>query len=224
MRYLTIPALIGLFLLLGPIGAGAVPTSGEIDRINAANQVFNQVLTGIPASVLDNAKGIAIIPGEIKAGFIFGGEAGQGVVLSRAAKGSWSPPAFITVAGGSFGLQIGGEARDIVLVFNTPGSIDRIENGRLDLGGDVSVAAGPIGGGVDVSTNTPEIYSYIRSFGAFAGATVQGSVLAFDYDANRDFYGVSDPLRLQARAVPEPARRLTCDLSRATGASTRVCS
>lgn len=95
----------------------------------------------IPASVLDNAKGIAVIPGELKGGFIFGGELGGGVLVSRLPDGSWSPPAFISVAGGSFGLQIGGETRDIVLVFNTARSMDFIENGKVNLGGDASVAA-----------------------------------------------------------------------------------
>jgi lipid-binding SYLF domain-containing protein len=99
----------------------------------------------IPAYVLDNAKGIAVIPGELKAGFIFGGEAGGGVLVSRLPNGTWSPPAFISIAGASFGLQIGGEARDIVLVFNTPRSMDFIENGRIKLGADASVAAGPVG-------------------------------------------------------------------------------
>jgi lipid-binding SYLF domain-containing protein len=201
----------------------AEPSPGEIDRVEAATRVFEGVVGGIPAPVLANAKGIAIIPSELKAGFIFGGELGRGVLVTRDPKGSWSPPAFIPVAGGSFGLQIGGEARDIVLVFNTARSVDLIENWRLKLGGDASVTAGPVGGDFAVTSDIPEVYSYVRSFGAFIGATVEGSVLSFDLDANRDFYGVSDPLKARAAAIPEPARRLGCSVARATGAPSEVC-
>jgi lipid-binding SYLF domain-containing protein len=223
MKYIPVAVLSGLLFLLGPVAAMAVPSTGEIDRLQASTQVFNEALAGIPAPVLANAQGIAIIPGEVKAGFIFGGELGQGVVVARAPNGSWSPPAFIAVAGGSFGLQIGAEARDVVLVFNSPRSVQLIENGRLDLGGDVSVAAGPIGAGFAVTTETPEVYAYVNSAGAFIGATVQGSVLSFNYGANQDFYGVSDPLSMRAAVIPDPARRFDCMLSSATGAPSKGC-
>ncbi len=201
----------------------AAPTAGEVDRLQAATQVFNEALARIPGPVLANAQGIAIIPGEVKAGFIFGGEVGQGVLVARTPNGSWSPPAFITIAGGSFGFQIGGEARDIVLILNSPRSVQLVENGRLDLGGDVSVAAGPIGGGVGITSETPEAYAYVNSFGAFIGATVQGSVLSPDFNANQNLYGVSDPLTMEARVVPEPARKFDCMLSSATGVPAETC-
>jgi lipid-binding SYLF domain-containing protein len=223
MKYFLLRVLIGLFVIVGPVVAKAAPSPGEIDRVEAATRVFNGVMGQIPAPVLANARGIAIIPGELKAGFIFGGELGQGVLMTRSPKGSWSPPAFISVAGGSFGLQIGGEARDIVLIFNTARSVDLVENGRLKLGGDASVTAGPVGGDFAVTTDIPEVYSYVRSFGAFIGATVEGSVLSFDFNANSDFYGVSDPLRAQARVIPEPAGRLGCSVASATGAPSKVC-
>jgi len=224
MKNFVVAVLIGLFLLSGVFAVKAVPALGQIDRMEAATRVFNDALGGIPAPVLKGAQGIAIIPGEVKAGFIFGGELGQGVLVARNAKGAWSPPAFISVAGVSFGLQIGGEARDIVLIFNTPMSVAAIENGTLSLGGDVSVVAGPAGGEVAVATSVPAVYSYVRSYGAFVGATVQGAALSLDVGANRNFYGVSDPLRVAARAVPGPARRFTCMLSRATGSRSRFCS
>jgi lipid-binding SYLF domain-containing protein len=224
MKNFAVPVLIGLFLLSGVLAIQAVPALGQTDRMEAATRVFNAALGGIPAPVLKGAQGIAIIPGEVKAGFIFGGELGQGVLVARDSKRSWSPPAFISVAGASFGLQIGGEARDIVLVFNTPMSVAAIENGTLNLGGDVSVVAGPAGGDVAVGTPIPAVYSYVRSSGAFIGATVQGTALSLDVGANRDFYGVSDPLRMAARAIPEPARRFTCSLSRATGSRSKFCS
>ena len=224
MKNFMVPVLIGLFLLSGAVAVQAAPAPGEIDRMDAATRVFNDALYMIPAPVLKGAQGIVIIPGEVKAGFIFGGEVGQGVLVTRNAKGIWSPPAFISVAGVSFGLQIGGEARDIVLVLNTPMSVAAIENGTLNLGGDVSVVAGPAGGGVAAAAPVPAVYSYIRSSGAFIGATVQGAALSLDTGANRDFYGVPDPLRMAAGAIPQPAKRLTCSLSRATGSRSRSCS
>jgi len=224
MKNVVVAVLISLFLLSGVVSVQAQPAPGEIDRMDAATRVFNNALGMIPAPVLNGAQGVVIIPGEVKAGFIFGGELGQGVLVTRGQKGIWSPPAFISVAGVSFGLQIGGEARDIVLVLNTPMSVAAIENGTLNLGGDVSVVAGPAGGEVAVATPVPAVYSYVRSSGAFIGATVQGAALSLDVGANRDFYGVPDPLRVAARGIPEPARRLTCSLSRATGSRSKSCS
>jgi lipid-binding SYLF domain-containing protein len=223
MKYLVTPVLVSFFLLFGSAVAKAEPTPGEIARIEAANRVFEEMPARVPAYVLKTAKGIAVIPGELKAGFVFGGEAGGGVVVSRLPNGSWSPPAFISIAGASFGLQIGGEARDIVLIFNTARSMDFIENGRIKLGGDASVTAGPVGAGAGVTTDVPEIYSYVRSFGAFIGATVEGSVLSFDFNANRDLYGIVDPLKMKVRAIPQPARRFSCAVARATGAPAKHC-
>jgi len=226
MRYFVTPVLVSFFLLFGSAVAKAEPTPGEIGRIEAATRVFEEMPAKIPAYVLDHAKGIAVIPGELKAGFVFGGEAGGGVIVSRLPNGSWSPPAFFSLAGASFGFQIGGEVRDIVLIFNTARSMDFIENGRIQLGGDASVTAGPVGADAGVTTDLPEIYSYVRSAGAFIGATVQGSVLSFDFNANRDLYGIDDPLRMKvkARAIPQPAHRFTCAIARATGAPAKNCS
>ncbi len=225
MKYFVTPVLVSFFLLFGSSVAQADPTPGEIDRIDAAIRVFEEMPAGIPAYVLDHAKGIAVIPGELKAGFIFGGEVGGGVIVSRLPNGSWSPPAFISVAGASFGLQIGGEARDIVLIFNTARSIDFIENGRINLGGDASVTAGPVGADAGVTTDIPEVYSYVRSFGAFIGAMAEGSVLSFDFDANRDLYGIDDPLRMKvkASAIPPAARSFSCAVTGATGAPAKQC-
>jgi lipid-binding SYLF domain-containing protein len=224
MKYFVTPVLVGFFLLFGTTVAKAEPTPGELDRIEAATRVFEAMPGRVPDYVLKNAKGIAVIPGAVKAGFIFGGELGGGVIVSRLPNGSWSPPALISVAGVSFGLQIGGEARDIVLVFNTARSMDLIENGRVKLGGDASVTAGPVGADAAVTSDIPEVYSYVRSFGAFIGATVEGSVLSFDFDANRDLYGIADPLKMKTKVIPEPARRFTCAISRSTGARAKHCS
>jgi lipid-binding SYLF domain-containing protein len=219
MKFLVVLVLVSSLVLLGPVAARA-----ETDRIDAATQILDQMPGQIPAFVLNHAKGIAVIPGEVKAGFIFGGEVGGGVLVRRLPKGGWSTPALISIAGGTFGFQIGGEVRDIVLVLNSSRSVDLIENGTLNLGGDASIVAGPVGGDYAVTTQSPDVYSYVRSFGAFAGATVGGSALSMDLNANRSLYGVSDPLRVRPVTVPASSKRFTCAVSRATGVRSKACS
>jgi lipid-binding SYLF domain-containing protein len=223
MRYFWVPLSIGIFVLFCPAVAKAKPTPQEINRIETATHIFNQLPGRIPSNILNNAKGIVVIPGVLRAGFIYGGEFGGGVMVSRLPDGSWSPPAFVSLGGASFGLQMGFEVRDYVLVFNTARSMEYIENGWLKLGGDASVAAGPVGGNVEISTDLPQVYSYRSNFGAFIGATVGGSILSLDYGSNRDLYGVSDPLKMDAKGIPGPALRFTCEVTRATGGQTEVC-
>jgi lipid-binding SYLF domain-containing protein len=224
MKYYMVPFSVGFFLLFCPAAAKAEPTSGEIRRIEAAIRVFNELPGKVPSDILNDAKGRAVIPGAFRAGFIYGVELGGGVIVSRLPDGSWSPPAFISLAGASFGFQIGAEARDVVLIFNTAGSMEHIENGWLKLGADVSVAAGPVGGNVGATTDLPEVLSYRSSVGAFIGATVEGSLLSFDFGANRDLYGVPDPLKMKAnRGIPDSALRFSCAVGRATGAPAGVC-
>jgi lipid-binding SYLF domain-containing protein len=146
----------------------------------------------IPQSVLADAQGIAIIPGVVKAGFIVGGRVGHGLVYSRLPDGGWTGPVFVHVGGASIGFQAGVEATDLVLVFKTRRSLERILQGKdkLTLGGDASIAAGPVGREVQAGTDgalRAEIYSYSRSRGLFAGVSFEGAVLAYDYEQNREF-------------------------------------
>jgi lipid-binding SYLF domain-containing protein len=223
MKYLAAAVLAGFFLLPARVAAETEPAARELDTIDAATVVFEEMPGKLPASVLENAKGIAVIPGELKAGFIFGGELGRGVLVSRLSDGTWSPPALISIAGASFGLQIGGETRNLVLVFNTYRSMGFIENGTLNLGGDVSMAAGPVGTETGVQTGIPEVYAYVSGFGAFLGAVVQGSVVSFDFNANRRLYGIPDPLKKEVSDIPAQARRFSCTVARYTGAPTTAC-
>jgi lipid-binding SYLF domain-containing protein len=147
---------------------------------------------GIPAALLADAQGIAIIPGVIKAGFILGGRGGHGLVLSRAADGSWGGPAFITIGGASLGLQAGVQSTDVILVFKTRKSLERVVRGKgtLTLGADAAIAAGPIGRQAAAGTDgmlRAEIYSYSRSRGLFAGVSFDGAALVYDYEANQTF-------------------------------------
>jgi lipid-binding SYLF domain-containing protein len=223
MKYLVAPLSIGLVLLFWPASMKAEPTRREIHRIEAATRLFNSMPEKIPPGILENAKGIAVIPGQFRVGFIYGVELGGGVLVARLPDGSWSLPAFTTLAGASFGLQIGGEARDIFLVFNSTKSMDNIESGWTRLGAGISVAAGPVGKNVAAATDSHDVFSYISSAGAYVGATVEGSILSFDFDSNRDLYGVADPLKMQVERVPEQAAVFSCAVSKTTGAPADVC-
>lgn len=182
-----------LFLRSVPAEAG----SKEVAKINDAIDVLEKMTAipekGIPPALLNNAYGIAVIPGVIKAGFIVGGRFGSGIVVIRDTKtGEWSNPAFIHIAGGSIGWQIGAESIDIVLVFKSKRSVENMMKGKFTLGADASVAAGPVGRQASAATDIQlksEIYSYSRSRGLFAGLSVEGASLEVNDEANSAFYG-----------------------------------
>jgi lipid-binding SYLF domain-containing protein len=146
----------------------------------------------IPAALLADAQGIAIIPGVIKAGFLVGARGGHGVVFSRNADGGWGGPVFIRIGGASFGLQAGVQSTDVILVFKTRKSLERVVGGRgkLTLGADAAIAAGPIGRQAAAATDgklSAEVYSYSRSRGLFAGVSFDGAAILYDSDANQAF-------------------------------------
>ena len=171
------------------------PTSAEASRIRESITVLNEVMatsdTSIPASIASKAEGIAVFPGTLKAGFIFGGMRGRGILSARA-EGGWSAPTFMTLTGGSIGLQIGGEAADLVLIIMERRGLEQFVRNQFKLGADAAVAAGPVGRDAQASTDLQlraEILSYSRSRGLFAGVTVNGSTVRADLDANQRFYG-----------------------------------
>jgi lipid-binding SYLF domain-containing protein len=172
-------------------------SSAEETRIDEAIRVFQEIAglkdETIPESILKNAQGIAIIPGIIKAAYGIGGEYGRGVLLVQD-KGAWSNPSFITLAGGSVGWQIGVQRSDLILVFKTRKSIDNIAEGKVTLGADAGVAAGPVGRGAQANTDLnmkAEIYAYSKAKGLFIGVSIKGAAIQIDADANRRFYGNS---------------------------------
>ncbi len=181
---------------LAPIAVSA--GSEEIDKVQEATAVLREIMAipekSIPPSLLKKAYGVAVIPHVIKAGFVVGGRYGKGIVVVQKEKGKWSPPSFLSLAGGSVGWQIGVQSTDVILVFKNRKSIDKIASGKVTLGADASIAAGPVGRTVSAGTDIElksEIYSYSRSRGLFAGVALEGAVLNMDYDANRAFYGKS---------------------------------
>lgn len=183
---------------LPSLAGGARAQEREAATVATAVEVLGQAsaIPGrcIPQALLRNAQGVAIIPGIIKAGFIVGGRHGRGVVLVRCQDGGWSNPIFVTLSGGSIGWQVGAQSTDLVLVFKTQRGVQRIlqNKGKLTLGADVSVAAGPVGREAAAATDAQlraEIYSYSRSRGLFAGASFEGDALLIDRDGNGCFYG-----------------------------------
>lgn len=179
--------------------------SAEASRVNDAATVFSEIMEapdgGIPRAVLDQAEAIAIFPGVVRAGFAVGGQWGRGIISVRDAKtGAWSAPAFLTIAGGSFGAQIGAQSLDLVLVVMDQTGVQRLLGNQFKVGGEASVAAGPVGRAAEASTDIQlraKILSYSRTRGLFAGIAINGSTLAADRAANGRFYGQ----RLSSRDV-----------------------
>jgi lipid-binding SYLF domain-containing protein len=202
--------------------APALAQRAEAARVSDAATVFSEIMeardSGIPRSVLDRAEAIAIFPSVIRAGFGIGGQFGRGIISVRDEKtGAWSAPAFLTIAGGSFGAQIGAQATDLVLVVMDRLGVQRLLSNQFKIGGEASVAAGPVGRSAEASTDIElraMILSYSRSRGLFAGIALNGSTLAADKGANRRFYGQELGSRDVLGApslrtdLPEPVARL----------------
>jgi lipid-binding SYLF domain-containing protein len=221
---------LGASLVLLPVLVGAPLQAGgrELATVEAATetlQAFAAIpLRGIPPALLQDAKGVAVIPDVVKAGFILGGRFGRGLILLRRADGGWSNPVFITLAGGSLGWQVGVQATDVVLVFKTRNSLDPIVRGKgkLTLGADVGVAVGPVGRQAEAGTDAQlkaEIYSYSRSRGLFVGLSLEGAGLLVDCEANEAFYGVrggrpADVLALCGVPIPVAVVALQAQLAR----------
>ena len=185
--------IAGLVLHLGP--GLAIAQDEEIRRLETATTVFEEIMeapdNAIPRAILDNAAAIAIFPSTLKAGFIFGGHRGKGVISARNEQGEWSTPAFLTLTGGSFGLQIGGQSVDLILVVMNQRGLEKLLRNEFKVGGDASAVVGPIGRDVEASTDLTlhaEILSYSRTRGLFAGITLKGSTIRADRDANERFY------------------------------------
>ncbi|HZQ25839.1 MAG TPA: lipid-binding SYLF domain-containing protein [Terriglobales bacterium] len=165
------------------------------ERIRAAGSVLDEMQEapdqGIPQEVLGSAECVAVVPSMLKAGFIFGARYGRGVATCRNAKG-WSAPAFFKIEGGSFGLQIGGQAVDLVMLIMDKEGMNKLLTSKFKLGADASVAAGPVGRHAAADTDwklRAQVLSYSRAKGAFAGLELNGAVISQDKDSTREFYG-----------------------------------
>lgn len=170
--------------------------STEAERVREAAAVLGELASApdraIPRTVLERAEAIAVFPSVKKAGFVVGGQWGRGVISVRGTDGQWSAPAFLRLAGGSFGAQIGAQEVDLVLVIMNKRGVDNLLRNEFKIGGEASATAGPVGREAGASTDIQmraEILSYSRSRGLFAGATINGASIAEDKDANARFYG-----------------------------------
>jgi lipid-binding SYLF domain-containing protein len=183
-----------------------------LDRLDKAGIVLHEIMAtpdkGIPEEVLEHAKCVAVVPNLMKGGFVFGAEHGKGVATCRTAKG-WSAPAFITVSGGSWGLQIGAEAVDLVMIIQNEKGMQRLLSSNFQLGADASAAAGPVGRHASANTDwkmDAEVLTYSRAKGAFAGLTLEGASVRQDDDSRRAIYGGKVTTRaLLLGQVPAPA-------------------
>lgn len=193
------------------------------DRAEEAGIVLDEVMgtpeASIPEWLLNEAHCLAVIPNVVKVGFVFGGRHGRGLVSCRV-NGKWSRPSFVRITGGSFGLQIGAQATDFILVFANRKAAERLTEDKFTLGGDASIAAGPVGrtasAGTDIKLQT-EIYSYSRSRGLFAGISLEGASLGTDEDANWDVYGgrvEPEDLLFNSGDIPQDVARFVEALER----------
>jgi lipid-binding SYLF domain-containing protein len=185
-------AAMALLLPAMAVHAEDPPLVRAGNAVRVMNDIMQAPDKAIPKDLLQNARAIAVIPDMIKAGFIFGGRRGEGLISVKGSDGTWSNPSFITMTGGSVGFQAGVSSTDVILVFRTQRGVDSIVNGKFTLGADASAAAGPVGRTASASTDAQmkaEIYSYSRSRGLFAGVALDGSALTIDNDANQAVYG-----------------------------------
>lgn len=201
----------------------------EDGTIESATEVLDALaglhVRAIPPSLLQDAQGVAIVPNMIKAGFVVGGRHGRGVMLVRDGQG-WGRPVFITLTGGSVGWQIGVQATDLVLVFKTRAGVERVMRGKgkVTLGADLGIAAGPVGRQAEADTDMQlksEIYSYSRSRGLFAGLSLEGAALLVDHEGTDAYYrtpraGLFDPRIGQVVPLTPPEEKLRLKLTQLT--------
>ncbi len=199
-------------LLTSSAAFAASAREDSVERLSMATGVLEQIMNapdkGIPEEVIDNAKCVVVVPHLVKGGFIVGGKHGRGIASCRTSTG-WSAPAFVSVGGGSWGLQIGVEGVDLVMLVMNEQGLQHLLSSKFQLSGEGSAAAGPVGrhasAGTDWKLNT-EVLTYSRSKGAFAGLTLEGAVVEKDEDSTTAIYGSDQPFRsLLAGKVAAPA-------------------
>jgi lipid-binding SYLF domain-containing protein len=210
-------------------GSAQTIEEARLTNAGAVLQAFaSDPQTAIPPALLQQAQGIAVIPGVLRMGLIFGGRRGRGVVTVRGEDGRWTNPSFITVTGGSVGAQIGVESIDLVLVFGSARSVQNIGRGKFTLGGDAAVTAGPVDRATQATTDltfTSEVYAYTDSRGLFAGATLEGTRLAIDVESNSRFYvpgSSAQPLQPRTSGTPAAVARFLASLEQVGGSVPRA--
>ena len=192
-KFMTLMAILSL----GVSSAAWTETDrkASVDRMNHAGAVLHEIMAapdrGIPEEVFEHAKCVAVVPHLLKGGFIIGGQNGWGVATCRTKRG-WSAPVFFAITGGSFGLQIGVEGVDLVMIIQNERGMHQLLSSKFEIGGDASAAAGPVGRHVSANTDwkmDAEILTYSRARGVFAGIALKGASIRHDEDSTRAIYG-----------------------------------
>ncbi|EFQ24204.1 protein of unknown function DUF500 [Aminomonas paucivorans DSM 12260] len=215
---------LALALCLLALGAAAALASSPQERIRDCTKVLREMAkendSGAMADLIRSAKGVAIFPSVVKAGLVFGGKYGEGLILRRdPGTGRWFGPSFLNVAGASWGLQIGVQSTALVLVITNDRGMEGFVGDKVTLGGDLSVAAGPVGRNAEAGTDsslTASIYSYSMSKGLFAGLSLEGAVVSTEYDTNRSYWKKDLDSRrvLNTRATKDAIQPLIQELNR----------
>ena len=214
-------------LLLLVLAFAASAFAGDDDnqaanRVKSASAVLEEIQTapdtGIPDEVMGSAECVAVVPSMLKAGFVFGAQYGRGVASCRTAKG-WSDPAFFAIQGGSFGLQIGGQAVDLVMLIMNHKGMEHLMSSKFKLGADATVAAGPVGRHAAADTDwkmRAQVLSYSRARGVFAGLELNGAVVKMDRESTLEFYGHIQPVgaTLETATSPQAALPFLTSLSK----------
>jgi len=210
-KLMTVVALLSMT----SIGWADSDREATNDRLDHAGRVMHEIMAapdkGIPEEVLEHAKCVAVVPHLLKGGFVVGAQNGRGVATCKTANG-WSAPLFFSLTGGSFGLQIGVEGVDLVMIIQNERGMRQLLSSKFELGADASVAAGPVGRHASANTDwkmEAEILTYSRARGAFAGLTLNGASIRHDEDSTRAIYGhnVSNHKILQGEvAMPAGAQ------------------
>jgi len=227
MRGFLVFPIVASFFLLFSVPAHADDRTKDIERLHNAGQVMTEIMAipdNIPQKLLDRAKCVIVIPSVLKAAFIVGGSYGRGAMTCRRGdnfQGTWGPPTMMALEGGSFGLQLGAQATDFVLLVMNPRGASAILDSKVKLGGDASAAAGPVGRDAEADTDVTmraEVLTYSRSRGLFAGISLEGSTLRPDNDANERIYGKkvsAKEIALHSEvAVPPSAHLLIATLTK----------
>jgi len=217
---------LAVLLLSCAVTTGAVAGERQDARLLTSTQVLSELMhmpeQNIPTWLMERAYAVAVIPTVIKVGLGIGGRRGKGVLVVRKDTGAWSNPIFVNLTGGSFGFQVGVQSTDVVLVFTSKQSIEGIVGGKVTLGADASVAAGPVGRQSSAATDiglTAQVYSYSRASGLFAGVALDGSAITIDNSSNESFYkkpGIlaSEIIRADSPAAPAPADQFIAAVQR----------
>jgi lipid-binding SYLF domain-containing protein len=219
---------VAVGLLTCVFSLASVADTRQEARLQTSTRVLTELMMmpeqNIPTWLLERAHAVAVIPSVIKVGLGIGGRRGKGVLVVRKENGEWSNPVFVNLTGGSFGFQVGVQSTDVVLVFTSRQSIEGIVGGKVTLGADASVAAGPVGRQSSAATDvglTAQVYSYSRAMGLFAGVALDGSAMTIDNASNESFYSrpgvlASEIIRNDAPAAPEPAGEFVAALDKST--------